>query len=189
MAARVASLNPDGSVSWQQWPYATLVDNLKRDLQLDATTDIQPGTIVQALNNDSAARSRAAITWHGLPYNATNWTDMGGSFQVGQYGLDALGFVHIRGVCKSVAGYTFTTASTLLVATLPPGFRPGANEMGSSFQFDTANSASYNRLDILTNGQLQVNGGNTVSESVTSGGNNGVAQFFTFIIQPFLQVN
>lgn len=180
--ARVPVFGP-GGVSWQHWEYSELVDNLQQDL-----TPL-PGGTLQALAADSAANSRAAITWHALPYNATNWTDLGAPYQTGQYGIDALGFVHIRGVCKSVAGYSFTTASTLIMATLPAGFRPGANEMGSSFQVDTANNPSYNRIDVLTNGQLQLNGGNTVSQSVYIGGNNGIAQYLTFIIQPFLQVN
>ncbi len=178
-AASIPSLAADGSIQWQSYTYGELLSALQKDLQLDASTDLAPGTL--------ESRLAADLIWRPLPYNATNWTD-NGSVQVGQYGLDALGFVHVRGVAKSVAGYTFSTPSTLVIATLPVGFRPGAQEIFDCFQVDTANQPSVNRLDVATDGRLLLNGGNSTSESVFIGGNNGIASFLTLKHIMFQQV-
>lgn len=63
-------------------------------------------------------------TWTGLAY-AANFADHGvAGDQAGEYALDSLGFVHLRGLVKK----TTATSSGEVIATLPAGFRPAALE-------------------------------------------------------------
>lgn len=133
----------------------------------------------------------ASIVWNALPYNATNWTDFGGLYQVGQYGIDSLGFVHVRGLIKSVAGYSFATPSTMIIATLPAGFRPGAYEMFWGLQLDSITDRSMERIDVSPGGVMTINGGNATALDVlsTGNGNNGVAQYLSLGHITFYQGN
>lgn len=136
---------------------------------------------------ESHAVFDTALNWIGLPYQG-NWLD-NGTVQVGQYALDKLGWVHVRGVAKtSAGGYSFATPSTLIVANLPIGFRPGAQELFDVIQVDTGNNFNVIRFDVLANGNLVVNGGNT-SPQETNSVNNGVPVYFSFKHIMFQQVN
>jgi hypothetical protein len=136
-----------------------------------------------------AALERRALTWHGLPYNATNWKDAnpsaGSTLEFGQYGLDALGFVQMRGWVASVAGYVFATASTLLIATLPEGFRPGHDIGWTVMQSDSASNKAIIRLNLsASNGQLRV-----IEGVVTPVGNNGIVLYMPLGTISYEQVN
>lgn len=131
-----------------------------------------------------------AQKWHDIPFNATNWQNFvavvvpanGVHFQ---YSLDALGFVHVRGFIKSVAGYVFATPSTLIIGTLPPGARPGAEEPGLLYQQDGTPSQTIARLNVLaTDGTIRLAG-----DAITGPANNGVVAFGVLVIPPFQQVN
>ena len=135
----------------------------------------------------TTAISPAPTVWHPLPYNTTNWTD-NGSVQAGEYGKDALGFVHVRGVAKSVASYSFSTASTLTIATLPPGFRPGDQEIFDALQEDTTNTFNVMRCDVKADGTIALNGGNSSAQE-TSSTNNGIAAYLSLKHMVFEQVN
>lgn len=60
-------------------------------------------------------------TWNALSLS-NSWVNAGGSNQVAQYCIDALGFVHVRGDIKSG-----TSADGTTLFTLPSGFRPPAS--------------------------------------------------------------
>lgn len=102
-----SGLTPEG--------YSNLLKSLRKDLQLDATTDLLPGTLAEAVANDTGAAP--------LDYTAAtlvnSWATAGGSTP--GYAKDQLGFVHMRG--RIAGGTTATTATTL-----PAGFRPGQTE-------------------------------------------------------------
>lgn len=62
--------------------------------------------------------------WTPLPFNS-NWQNYGGSGNENCYYMkDPHGFVHLKGLAKTIAGLTFGAASAQ-VATLPVGYRPG----------------------------------------------------------------
>lgn len=82
----------------------------------NANTFLLPGSVGPTLIEQE--------TWQALPY-LTGWSDFGGGFQSGQYALDSLGFVHLRGLTAHPTAYTFPAA----ICTLPPGARPAAPEL------------------------------------------------------------
>lgn len=61
--------------------------------------------------------SAGNYTWTGVTFDGT-WVNMGAPYGDVEYTKDALGFVHLRGACK--------TGATALITTLPAGFRPAA---------------------------------------------------------------
>lgn len=173
--------NPGGAIPWQSYTWGQLIQALSKDSQFDATTDILPGTIEQQLKSD--------VVWQDIPFNATNWQNFnagtgGGNGVHFQYAVDPLGFVHIRGFIKSVAGYVFGTPATLVIGTLPVGARPSGVETGLMYQQDTTPAQTIIRLNILgTDGTIRL------AEGITGPANNGNVGFGVLIIPPFQQVN
>jgi hypothetical protein len=66
-------------------------------------------------------------TWKPMSF-ATNFTNFSSSFQPGQYYLDPLGFVHLRGLLQYTG--TLTSGSTMTtITTLPPLYSPKATNL------------------------------------------------------------
>ena len=80
------------------------------------------GAAIDSTNNDEATATWTAMTLNG----AGGWIDEGsGTYHVAEYQKDAWGWVHLRGKVKSNVA---TDMSTVLLATLPSGFRPTKKE-------------------------------------------------------------
>lgn len=110
--------------------------------------------------------------WYPLAFNATNWANFGSVDQLASYMLDANGFVHVRGLIKSVAGYAFGLGSAV-IGTLPPGFRPALSEQFTAYQQDTNPAITIVRINVTANGNL------TILDSLTGIANNGIVTFLT----------
>ena len=85
---------------------------------------------------------------------AANWSDYnaaGGTWQVGGYALDALGWVILRGFAKKATAWV--AGETIL--TLPVGVRIGANEMFVCTANDSVMGPFVARVDVLPNGVVQ----------------------------------
>jgi hypothetical protein len=161
--------------------YGELLTKLRNDLPLDAS-GLQAGTIEQMLAGDTV--------WNNLAYNTTNWQDFDSTqatWRRGQYARDPLGFVHIRGLIKSVAAWATATVSTQRIATLPVGFRPGKQELGMAWGKDTASQVHILRLDVTPLGDINLNGATTTFDGL--GASNGNESFMSLILSPFIQVN
>lgn len=94
-----------------------------------------------------------------LPDTYTNWTTMsmsagwvfyGSNFTTPQYTKSSDGMVTIKGLIKSGT----TTAGTVIF-TLPPGYRPAERQIYVA----QATGAGFARVDILANGQIQIQSG------------------------------
>lgn len=90
-------------------------------------------------------------TWYGLSY-AASWSDYNptGPWQPGQYCIDQLGFVHLRGLVQKTAAYS--AGETL--ATLPAGYRPADNEMFTCYADDSNMSVFVARVDVYPSGAI-----------------------------------
>lgn len=113
--------NPGGAIPWQSYTWGQLIQALSKDSQFDATTDILPGTIVDALTNDTTAHRLGPWV---VPTLINAWTNSGGAFETAGYLRDPLGFVHLKGL---VTG----GASGSAAFVLPPGYRPGATTVNN----------------------------------------------------------
>lgn len=123
-----------------------------------------------------------SIPWTPLPLNTINWTsyDGGASFYIPEYSKDANGFVHFRGLAKSVVGYGYSTPSSI-IGTLPEECRPLKQVVNFTFQTDSQPLISLNRTDITPLGQIQI-----ISAAQTGASNNGVALYLSmYIMTPF----
>jgi hypothetical protein len=128
------------------------------------------------------------LVWLPLPYNTANgwgdYTPAPGVFELGQYAVDALGFVHIRGLCqKTGAAYAYNSVAST-IATLPVGARPAKQVVGTAYGVDSASNALINRTDIQPNGAIII-----ISSAVTATGtaNNGVQGFLALSTLPLFQ--
>jgi hypothetical protein len=115
--------------------------------RVDATTVLSGKTPV---TSDRA-------TWTALPYSA-NWGNYGGAFQVGEYCIDQLGFVHIRGLIEKST--TYSAGET--IATLPAGYRPAASEIFTCMAQDGTMGTMLVRIDVLSSGLIQLQSGSSV---------------------------
>lgn len=86
-------------------------------------------------------------TWTALSYNS-GWTDLGGSYQIGQY-KKVGDLVFLRGVT------TRTSGSSTQIATLPSGYRPPAAQI-----FAVAASGAFGYVDIASGGSVVITSGN-----------------------------
>lgn len=126
------------------------------------------------------------LVWNALPYNtAHSWGDYSGvGFEPGQYAVDALGFVHIRGLCQKPGTptvYAYGVASAI-IATLP--VVPAKQIVSFTYQTDSAGNASINRTDIRTDGAIII-----LSTAVTATGtsNSGIVSFLSLSSLPVFQ--
>lgn len=78
----------------------------------------------------------------GNPAFANAWVAFGGTDQVPAFWRDPFGWVHLRGVAKNG-----TVGSSL--GTLPPGFRPPANE-----RFVVISNDAVGRVDVEPDGDV-----------------------------------
>lgn len=100
--------------------------------------------------------SMGAVTWF-TPTFQNSWVDYGSGHRPTAYCLDALGFVHIRGLVKS--------GTAALIFTLPSGFRPAYTEI---FVPESA-AAAFGRIDVTSAGNVNVTygtGGSNVNVSL-----------------------
>jgi hypothetical protein len=118
----------------------------------------------------------AAPVWTALPY-ATNWADVSGG-QAAQYTKDALGFVVVRGLSARSAAW----ASGETIATLPVGFRPGANVNVLEGAQDTTTG------NIVVNVQVKSTGVMLINDHTPAPSHNGLA-FVALDSIRFQQVN
>jgi hypothetical protein len=84
----------------------------------------------------------APVDWVTVTY-LNSWVTYNATYHPIQYYKDALGFVHLRGMCKS--------GTSGIIATLPAGFRPGKFEI---FEIST-NSFAAGCVEIQTDGDIQ----------------------------------
>lgn len=146
-------------------------------LSIDATTGIvaqgytasligglsaHQGTV--KIDSNGTPTVRAASTsptdvWTALPY-ASGWADEGGGFVGGQYRLDVLGWVHLRGLVKATANQ----AVGATIATLPAGFVPGADESFLAAA-DSGGTRFAENVYVETDGTIRIQG-----TAITSGG-------------------
>ena len=94
----------------------------------------------------------ARPVWTALPY-AAGWADYGGGFIAGQYCLDAVGFVHLRGLIAKASAYAYNGET---IATLPAGFRPTGQEMFNVRAADSVMGAFTHRVDVATSGVVSI---------------------------------
>ena len=80
----------------------------------------------------------------GQPAFANSWANYGAGWGDAAFWKDPFGWVHLRGLIK-----TGTVPSA--VFTLPPGFRPGVNEL-----FAVVSNGTLGRVDAQTDGQIVV---------------------------------
>ena len=81
-------------------------------------------------------------SWQGVYGHGSGWWNYGGEYSGFGYAKDSLGIVHLRGlVC--------TNTTSILVATLPEGYRPTGREI-----FVCDSSAGRVRVDVRANGQI-----------------------------------
>jgi hypothetical protein len=99
----------------------------------------------------------ARPTWTALPF-ASSWGNYGGPYQVGQYSMDNLGFVHLRGLIGKSTAYT----SGETIFTLPVGYRPGGEEVFECMADDSAMGTMITRIDVQTNGAAVLYNNNSV---------------------------
>jgi hypothetical protein len=92
--------------------YGTLLAALRKDLQLNAATDILPNTFQEV---------SGLVTWI-TPTLLNGWANYGGTTSPAAYLKDPFGFVHFRG---SIAGGATGTNAFVL----PAGYRPGGTEL------------------------------------------------------------
>ena len=104
----------------------------------------------------------ASAGWTAIPY-ASGWGDDGAPFQTGQYRIDALGYVHLRGMVKATANQSAGTYMT----TLPTGFRPAATEV---FVISAANATTTVQVQIEAAGGLKVNNAFTSGQYLSLSG-------------------
>jgi hypothetical protein len=127
---------------------------------------------------DSNGTVQGALIWNSFPYNTTNWADYGTGWATVAYAKNPNGMVQIIGMMKSVAAYTFSTASTLVLGTLPAGFRPATpTPLCVAFQGDTAGHFAAIPVYVSTAGVVNLSFGN--SDQINSGGNNGIAGYLS----------
>lgn len=178
--ARAHTGQPLGvGITWQGYTWAQLLAALKKDFQPDASTDLLTGTVEAMLKND--------VIWRDIPFNSTNWQNYNAAQTTSdgvhfQYTVDPMGFVHVRGFVKSVAGYGFGTPATLVIGTLPVGARPGTVQPGLMYQQDGTPAQTVVRLNVLA-----VDGTIRIADGLTGPANNGVVTYGVLVIPPFQQ--
>ena len=108
---------------------------------LDTTIVTTTGT--QTLTNKDLTQS----SWV-TPSLQNSWADYSTTYNTIQYMKDSMGFVHLKGLCKSG-----TLPGTIF--TLPVGFRPTRRQL-----FISMSNSTYGRCDVAADGQVIANNGN-----------------------------
>ncbi len=88
--------------------------------------------------------------WIAVTYQ-NSWVDYGSGFPGVAYRKDALGFVHLRGLCKNGSSATAT------IFTLPAGYRPAGTSGSGGARFIADNHANAVGVDVGANGTVTVN--------------------------------
>jgi hypothetical protein len=95
--------------------------------------------------------------------------------------VDRSGLVHLRGMVRSVAGYTYGGGGTWPIFTLPEGLRPPWTLNGGLLQVDSLGNRAIPRVSLGSNGILSLTG----QDYAQMGGNNGVCLYASVLIPPF----
>lgn len=98
-----------------------------------------------------------AEKWQALNFQ-NNWSNFGAGYEAGGFRKDASGTVQLRGVVKRNAGAN-------VIATLPPGYRPGAVEV---FAPNSGGVADHARVDVHPSGDVQLVAGNPAEQAYVS---------------------
>lgn len=122
--------------------YGELVQRLRSDLQLDASTDVLPGSTVAALSSDTLTHKLGPWT---APTLLNAWANVGAGNEPAGYLKDPLGFVHLRGLV--IGGANATVAFVL-----PVGFRPAAQA-----QYSAAPGGGIGLVLFAANGNVTIN--------------------------------
>ena len=102
--------------------YEDLVAALQKDLQLNAATDLAPGSLQTALK---VSWTNAGITYF-TGAGTGNWQDYDtapNGWPGLQYAIDASGFCHLRGTVKNGTAVVYPSTN-LQIATLPAALTP-----------------------------------------------------------------
>jgi hypothetical protein len=126
----------------------------------------------------------ASHEWRSLvPYlNSTNWAQFDPTSWPLYICKDSMGFVHMRGLFKSVAAYAFATPSTLIMMTLPKDLCPIATHMGFLFQADSAANNAILRTDLTPDGKLTIT---NIAFPSGAGGNTGLIVYAKWLVDPW----
>lgn len=161
--------------------YGELVDSLRKDLQLDLSTDAVPHT-----GNDTPSGINVRGGWQLLAaYYVNNWITnpnaanpptTASPFSVPMMFVDANGWVTLRGIMRNSAPYAYSTAPStplnLPVSLLPKGVELFSQEVADgSGNLATTNVVVFNLLTQAANPGL---GGNVLLNAGT-GTNTGTA--------------
>lgn len=103
----------------------------------------------------------SAFAWIAGPAFQNAWVNYGGGQSPAGYGIDGLGFVHLRGLIKSGL-----VASGTIIFTLPAGYRPEYEEIFCVSSNDGAET--FGRVDVLPNGNVVINKGGNAFLSLDS---------------------
>jgi hypothetical protein len=107
------------------------------------------GNVWDAIMDILTANLGSSMAWTA-PTLLNGWTNFGSGNATAAYMIDAMGFVHVRGV---ITGGTPTDGTTLF--TLPAGFRPPANVSCNAIN---AGNHSSIRIDIGSTGDVKLYG-------------------------------
>lgn len=107
----------------------------------EAGSFLAPGSV--------GASSIAPQVWTALTF-AGSWSNFAGGYQPAQFGVDIAGFVHVRGLIKTTAAWSFGQ----LVATLPAAAFPANSETFLGFGADGSGTPDIFRFDVDTAGHI-----------------------------------
>ena len=120
-----------------------------------------PGGATGPPGPQGPAAATVPENWKPFPL-AAGWASIGGEWDTAKYRKDHDGVVHLRGVVTFGAG---APASTSVIGTLPPGYRPNENMI---FAVSNGEPQVGGRVKVATTGQLTWFGGNTGEVDYTS---------------------
>lgn len=102
-------------------------------------------------NDEHVITGETGDTTWTAPGLLNGWGNFGSGFSTAGYRKDGQGFVHLKGL---ISGGTATTTTDLFI--LPVGYRPAERLL-----FGTISSGNVvGRIDVLTDGTVEINGGN-----------------------------
>jgi hypothetical protein len=163
----LTTLNPpaksaSGGVAGELFYNSTTGHLVYRDGVAGVDRDLAAGVSVEA--------------WTDLALNTTNWAHYDATqttWGKARYRKGADGKVHLTGLVKSVASYAFATPASVVIGTLPVGYRPATNKMFTVYQEDSAGAHTMIRCDVQKDGTV------TLVNGLSGPGNSGSASYLT----------
>lgn len=123
----------------------------------------------QIIDGSVSASKMATFTWISLPFSSP-WTNFDPAYQAGQYVIDHLGFLCLRGYVKNTVAYNFGTGANTTICILPAAARPVLQRDGIAWGQDSTGSYFVLRVIVLTSGEVRL-------LNSTGGTNNGLAGY------------